>query len=73
MGLESKDAKKKILQRDITLEDLDMLKYFWEEKQDITRYCDFPNIKKSLKKEYPSIWKAWKQYTYSVSTLNQFL
>ena len=52
-------------QRPIKEEDITMLKYFWEEKGDMTRYCDYEEIKEDLDKNYPEISKAYKDYIAS--------
>lgn len=50
--------------------DLEMLKYFWESKQDIERYAGFEEIKADLEREFPEIIKAWNDYLMSQRTLD---
>ncbi len=54
-------------------EHIDMLRYFWEEKEDIERYSDFEYIKSDLEKYRPDILKAWNKYKVSKLTLNNLL
>ncbi len=49
-------------QRKAIDEDIRMLQYFWEEKEDIERYCDFEDIKEDLAENYPEILKCWNDY-----------
>ncbi len=37
-------------------EDANMLKYFWEDKGDLTRYSGYENISTQLKEEYPLLF-----------------
>ena len=46
----------------MTMEDLRMVKYFWEEKEDISRWCDWEKRKEIIRKEAPEIVKAWEDY-----------
>lgn len=53
---------------DLTEEDISMLKYFWEEKQDIERYSKFEKIKPILEEKYPHILKCWNDYKHAIKT-----
>ena len=46
------------------------LVYFWLEKQDLERFCDFEKLKPQIKKELPCLYKAWKDYKEVVERLN---
>lgn len=54
----------------LTEEQKDMLKYFWEEKGDITRYCDFEELIPKIQQEYPELLKAWYDYQASIKILD---
>jgi hypothetical protein len=54
----------------LTEEHKSMLKYFWEEKGDIERYCDFEKLKPIIQEEYPELLKAWYDYKTSIRTMN---
>lgn len=54
-------------------EHLSMIKYFWDEKGDIERYCHFEEVKPRLKENNPEIWEAWKKYKKSLKILNSVL
>lgn len=55
---------------DLTQEDIETLKYFWNEKEDIERYSDFEKIKPQLKKQFPELLKAWNNYKVSIKIMN---
>lgn len=57
----------------LTDEQLQSLKYFWEEKQDLERYIDFERLKPQIKKEHPEILKAWNAYKESIKTMNSVI
>jgi hypothetical protein len=44
-------------------EAIDMLAYFWEEKGDMERWCDFD--RDYLAREFPVVLKAWEDYKIS--------
>lgn len=46
------------------------LKYFWEEKGDMERYCHFKEIKPLIEEHYPEILNAWDNYKISKKILN---
>ena len=54
----------------LTDEQKSMLKYFWEEKKDITVYCDFEKLKPIIQEEYPELLKAWIDYQISIKIMN---
>ena len=47
-------------------QEIRMLQYFWEEKEDLERYCRFNQIKY----EFPEIERAWKDYKTSKKILD---
>ena len=49
------------------------LKYFWEEKGDMERYCYFEEIKSLIEEHYPEILKAWYDYKLSKKILNNIV
>lgn len=57
-------------QRSVTAEDLLMIRYFWEEKGDLTSYCSWEEIQVDLAKRYPAIYDAWARYRSAVKTLD---
>lgn len=44
-------------------EAVNLLAYFWEEKGDMERWCDFN--RDYLAKEFPAVLKAWDDYKAS--------
>ena len=50
-----------------------MLVYFWQEKQDITRYSEYPKIKHLIKKDWPELHKAWKCYKKALKYFDDVL
>lgn len=48
--------------RKVTDNDVNMLIYFWEKKEDITVYSEYPQIENDLKDNYPWILKSIKKY-----------
>lgn len=57
----------------ITRSDLDMLVYFWEEKEDVTRFVDWERMQPGLQEKYPEIIKAWNDYQASRRMLTAVL
>jgi len=51
----------------MTEEDVRIIQYFWEEKGDIERWCDWEQKKKTLPKE---LRRAWRKYKESIEHLN---
>ena len=43
-------------------DDLHSLRYFWEEKGDITRWVGWESKKAEIGKEHPQILWAWENY-----------
>lgn len=39
---------------------ISMLTYFWQEKGDIERWCDFD--REHLRAEFPAVLRAWEDY-----------
>lgn len=54
----------------LTEQDLDTLRYFWQEKEDLERFTDFEKLKPLLKKEKPEVLKAWNDYKTSKKILD---
>lgn len=54
----------------LNAEHLDMIKYFWEEKGDIERYCHFEELKPIIQQEKPEILKAWYDYKASIKIMD---
>jgi hypothetical protein len=54
----------------ITDGDLNLIKYFWREKGDIERWCDFKEKKEELRIMFPSLIRAWEDYKHAEVTLN---
>jgi hypothetical protein len=54
----------------MTEEDLDMLKYFWEEKRDLESYRGYKRIEDQLKIERPDIYVFWEKYKQAEKALN---
>ena len=46
------------------------LKYFWEEKGDLERYCDFEELKPLIQEQYPELLKAWYDYKASITIMD---
>lgn len=57
----------------LTESDILMLKYFWEQKEDIERYGSFEEIKPLLKKHKPELLRAWKRYKSSRVELDNII
>lgn len=51
-------------------EHLNMIRYFWEEKGDITRYYAFEELKPILQERYPALLKAWNDYKASIQLMD---
>jgi len=51
-------------------EHLAMLKYFWNEKGDIERYCDFEEIIPLLQIHHPELLKVWYDYKANIKLLD---
>ena len=58
------------MNQELTREDMGILRYFWEEYRDITRYSKYEEILSTLKKEHPEIVKAWEEYKVAKQRLN---
>jgi len=54
----------------LTEQDLNMLRYFWQEKEDLERFIDFEKLKPLLEKEKPEVLKAWNNYKSSKKILD---
>lgn len=46
----------------LTQTDIDQIKYFWQEKEDIERYINFEELKPEIQKKFPELLKAWNDY-----------
>lgn len=54
----------------LTEKDVNDLKYFWQYKGDLERYCNFEVLKPVLEKEKPEVIKAWNDYKASIKILD---
>ncbi len=50
---------------------LNMLRYFWEEKDDLERYCAFDRDR--MAREFPEVLKAWDDYKLARKMLSAVL
>ena len=57
----------------LTEEQIYILKYFWEEKQDIERYCDFEKIRPDIQEKCPELLKAWNDYNLSIKNMDAII
>lgn len=57
-------------QREYNEDDLNMIRYFWEEKGDIFRYASFEDIEVSVRRDFPQLFEAWDNYLKSIENLN---
>lgn len=48
--------------RDLTGEEIRLLKYFWKEKRDVRRWASFQDCLPVLRKRYPEVVKALLTY-----------
>ncbi len=55
---------------DITEGDIEMVKYFWQEKGDLERWTEWEKKRTSFKCEYPVLYDAYKKYKISKMTLD---
>ena len=56
--------------KELTQEQIDDLRYFWQEKGNLERYCDFEKLKPQIEKQLPLLFKAWNDYKLSIENLN---
>lgn len=49
----------------LTQEQINDLKYFWEEYRNLERYCDFEKLKPQIQEQLPELLKAWNDYKLS--------
>lgn len=54
----------------ITDQQLNDIKYFWENKGDLERLSGFEEMMPDLEREYPEIIKAWRDYKASIKILD---
>lgn len=57
----------------LTEGDLDLLRYFWEGKQDIEHWIDWEAKKHLIEKEFPELMKVWQDYKISGKLMNRVL
>ena len=50
--------------------DINAVTYFWQEKNDLERCCQWDEIKQRMSITHPELIKAWNDYKTSVRTLN---
>jgi hypothetical protein len=46
----------------LTEEDLNMLDYFWNQKEDLERWSSWKDRKPAIQATHPEIIKAWEDY-----------
>ena len=54
----------------LTEEEINDLKYFWEDKGDLERYCHFEGLKPKIQQQFPELLKAWYDYKASIGIMN---
>jgi hypothetical protein len=54
----------------LTHEQASMLRYFWNEKGDPTRYCEWESLLPALEEHHPHVLKAWKDHKASIRILD---
>ena len=54
----------------LTEDQLSSIKYFWQDKGDLERYCSFEELKPALLEQKPEIIKAWNDYKTAVAILD---
>ena len=57
----------------LTEDEINMIKYFWEEKRYLRRYCSFEKITPKIESQFPEILKAWRDYSESIKRLNDLI
>jgi hypothetical protein len=55
----------------LTDEQIDSLKYFWEEKGDLERYSEFKELIPQILEQYPELLKAWYDYKASIKIMDK--
>lgn len=53
--------------------ELDMLRHFWNEYEDLSRYSEWEELVPILERDYPEIISAWRSYNTAVYTLSAVL
>lgn len=59
--------------RELTDDDISSIIYFHEAKDDITRYCDWEEIKPLVEKRFPELIHAMKQVEIHNNILNRLV
>ena len=54
----------------ISEDDINAVTYFWEEKRNLDRWCDWQERKEDFVKEFPELIKAWDDYRTSVRIMD---
>ena len=54
----------------ITEEDANLIRYFWEDKQNLEDWCDWELKREMLTGESPELIKAWDDYKVAIRTLS---
>lgn len=54
----------------LTEEQILDIQYFWEDKRDIERYCDFEKLKPQIQEQFPELLKAWHDYKASIKIMS---
>lgn len=42
--------------------EISLLKYFWQEKQDLDKFSNFEKLKPKIQNQYPILLKVWENY-----------
>jgi len=54
----------------LTEEQINDLKYFWEEKGDLERLYNFEELKPKIQEQFPELLKAWYDYKASIKIMD---
>ena len=54
----------------MTDEGINMVTYFWQEKQDLERCIDWQKRKPIIAESHPELIKAWEDYKTSIKMMN---
>jgi hypothetical protein len=54
----------------LTEEQIILLKYLWEDRGDLDRYCDCEKLKPQIQEHLPELLKAWYDYKASIKIMN---
>lgn len=57
----------------LTEYNVDMIKFFWKERGNLERYCDFEKLEPLLKQCAPEILMAWYNYKASIKIMDSVI